>query len=221
MTVPLNIERRNRMKDKKQLKFVSIQSKVSPATAERIDKIVAECGFESRYELMQYLLSAFLKYADKEVEGGDEMHEFAKIFEGYENKKSRIITTKPGGNRQLKLVESINVFSEVGRKGYVCKRLVINGEKESITCNSENAMRSIIRKLFPSIAGYIKKVGDDIGECNYIRILEYILDKKNDDEIKRSINKDFDVLKQETKYGRVPVRAKNKTIDSYEQESGL
>ena len=75
------------MKDKRQLKFVSIQSKVSPETAERIDKIVNEYGFGSRYELMQYLLSAFLKYADKEMEESDQLNEFAKIFEGYQNKK--------------------------------------------------------------------------------------------------------------------------------------
>lgn len=70
------------MKDKKQLKFVSIQSKVSPETADRIDRIVEEGRFGSRYELMQYLLSAFLKYADKEMEESDEINEFAKNVRG-------------------------------------------------------------------------------------------------------------------------------------------
>lgn len=204
------------MKGKKQLKFVSIQSKVSPETADRIDRIVEEGRFGSRYELMQYLLSAFLKYADKEMEESDEINEFAKMFEGYQNKKNRIITTKPGGNRSLKLSESINIFSEVGRRGYVCRRIVINGEKESVTSNSENALRSILRKLFPEMARYIEAVGNDIGECNYIRILEFLIDKSVDDDIKRIVEKDFESLKQETKYGRVPVRAKRETINKYE-----
>ena len=204
------------MKDKRQLKFVSIQSKVSPETAERIDKIVNEYGFGSRYELMQYLLSAFLKYADKEMEESDQLNEFAKIFEGYQNKKNRIITTRPGGNRNLKLTERINIFSEVGRKGYVCKRIVIAGEKESVTSNSENAVRSIMRKLFPQIAGYIESIGNEIGECNYIKILEYVIESRADDEAARSIRSDFEKLKQKPNYGRVPVRSKIETIDKYE-----
>lgn len=204
------------MKDKRQLKFVSIQSKVSPETAERIDKIVNEYGFGSRYELMQYLLSAFLKYADKEMEESDRLNEFAKIFEGYQNKKNRIITTRPGGNRNLKLTESINIFSEVGRKGYVCKRIVIAGEKESVTSNSENAVRSIMRKLFPQMAGCIESIGNEIGECNYIKILEYVIEGRADDEAARSIRSDFEKLKQKPNYGRVPVRSKIETIDKYE-----
>lgn len=204
------------MKDKRQLKFVSIQSKVSPETAERINRIVAEYGFGSRYELMQYLLSAFLKYADREMEESDQLNEFAKIFEGYQNKKTRIITTRPGGNRNLKLTESINLFSEIGRKGYICKRLVIAGEKESITSNSENALRSIIRKLFPQIAGYIESIGNDIGESNYIKILEYMIELIADDEAVKSIRRDFEALKQKPEYGRVPVRSKIETLDKYE-----
>lgn len=201
------------MKNKKQLKFVSIQSKVSPETAERIDRIVKEHGFDSRYELMQYLLSAFLKFADKEIEERDEVSEFARIFEGYENKKNRIITTKPGGNRSMKLIESINIFSETGRKGYVCRRIVMNGDKESITSNSEITIRSMIRKLFPSIARYIDSIGNDIGESNYIKILEYIMEEKSTDEIKRTIEKEFKAMPQEVKYGNVPLRVKHKTVN--------
>lgn len=201
------------MKNKRQLKFVSIQSKVSPETAERIDRIVKESGFESRYELMQYLLSAFLKYADREMEGSDEINEFAKIFEGYQNKKNRIITTKPGGNRRMKLVESINIFSETGRRGYVCKRIVLNGDKESITSNTESAIRSVIRKLFPDIAGYIERIGNDIGECSYMKTLEYIMGKKDLDDIKKSVEDEFKTMKQEVDYGNTPMRLKHKTVN--------
>ena len=85
-----------------------------------------------------------------------------------------------------------------------------------MTSNSENALRSILRKLFPEMARYIEAVGNDIGECNYIRILEFLIDKSVDDDIKRIVEKDFEALKQETKYGRVPVRAKRETINKYE-----
>lgn len=47
------------MKDKSKLKHISIQSKVSPEAAACLDDIVKKYKFKSRYEVMQYLLTAF------------------------------------------------------------------------------------------------------------------------------------------------------------------
>ena len=93
---------------------------------------------------------------------------------------------------------------------------MIAGEKESVTSNSENAVRSIMRKLFPQIAGYIESIGNEIGECYYIKILEYDIESRADDEAAISIRSDFEKLKQKPNYGRVPVRSKIETIDKYE-----
>lgn len=75
-----------------------VQAKVSCDTAERLDNIVKKYGFASRYEVMQYILSAFLTKADpgylnEEEKNRDVIAEFAKLFEGFENKRNRIITT--------------------------------------------------------------------------------------------------------------------------------
>ena len=48
------------MKDKSKLKHISIQSKVSPEAAACLDDIVKKYKFKSRYEVMQYLLTAFM-----------------------------------------------------------------------------------------------------------------------------------------------------------------
>lgn len=208
------------MKDVEQRKSISVQAKISPISHAKLEEIAIEYGFKSVYEIVQWLISAFLSYVGGESQieskADENMKEYAKIFEGYQNNKNRIITTKPGGNRQLKLVETIFVFSEVGKRGYVCKRISINGDKETITDNPANAIRSFIRKLFPKISGYIESVGNEIGETNYMRILEYILSEETNDDIHKTVSVDFEALKQKTEYGRVPVRARNKTINKYE-----
>ena len=52
-------------------KCVSIQSKVSPTTTKRLDAVVERGKFESKYELLQYLISVFLKFADPDNEDED------------------------------------------------------------------------------------------------------------------------------------------------------
>ena len=106
------------MKKDELKKCVSIQSKVSSTTAKRLDAIVERGKFESKYELLQYLITVFLKFADPENEDEDteakELEEFAKLFDGWDDYRNRIITTKPQGNRHLQLVDMVCIYSEVG-----------------------------------------------------------------------------------------------------------
>ena len=59
------------MKKYEERKFVSIQSKVSHSTVKRLDAVVERGKFESKYELLQYLISVFLRFADPENEDED------------------------------------------------------------------------------------------------------------------------------------------------------
>lgn len=82
------------MKDINERKFISIQAKISPEAAARLESIVEKYGFKSRYEIMQCLLEAFLRYTDPGYTGGkdarlSEIYDLHKIWEGVENKKNR------------------------------------------------------------------------------------------------------------------------------------
>lgn len=72
-------------------KSVLIQTKISPAIDSRLDRICKEYGFSSKYELLQNLVSAFLKYADPEsgeqdISESDRFSlELAKIFTELQN----------------------------------------------------------------------------------------------------------------------------------------
>lgn len=210
------------MRNKRQGKFISIQSKVSIDTADRIDAVVKRAGFDSRYELMQYLLSAFLRYADPGGEGVVEktadMYEFAKIFEGFENKKNRIITTKPSGNKALRMTDCIAIYSEEGKKGYVCRKLSVNGDGIHTTSNVDAALTSILKKLHPRIATVIQDIGRNIGESSYQKIIEYLIENE-DVEIKKNgisneVIKSFEKKSGKIEYGIVPKRKKNKSLDN-------
>ena len=203
-------------KNREYLKFISIQSKVSPQTADRIDRIVKRGKFGSRYELIQYVLSAFLKVADKEGDSdelSEELREFMKMFEGWENKKSRIITTKPGGNRELRLTDSINIFSEVGKKGYVCKRVRISGDETRVSVSNEGAIEEIIKKLFPEMRDRFERIGRNIGEESMVRIIDELLDLGEE----RFCPEDKTVEYTGIEYGNVPKKKKKNSINNYEQ----
>ena len=200
----------------KDRKFISIQSKVSAATADKIDRIVEKGGFGSRYEFMQYLLSSFLRYADIGAENKDELSEelkeFAKMYEGWENQKNRVITTKPSGNRALRLTDSINIYSELGRKGYVCKNISLIGDNMRTSSNISTSLETIIKKLHPRMAHQLQSIGGSIGEQSILKVIEYMIDSigvEGLNEIKESFRSNDGSIN----YGIVPKKKRSKSIN--------
>ena len=197
-------------------KFISIQSKVSAATAEKIDRIVEKGGFESRYEFMQYLLSSFLRYADIDAENKDELSEelkeFAKMFEGWENQKNRVITTKPSGNRALKLTDSINIYSEIGRKGYVCKNISVVGENIRTSSNIATSLEVVLKKLHPRIANQIQVIGGSIGEQSFLKVIEYMIESIDVDKV-NEVKESFKANDGSINYGVVPKKKRSKSLN--------
>lgn len=197
-------------------KCCMIQCKISAETAERIERIVKEGGFASPYEFLQYLLSAFLRFADPEKEGIDEMSEellaFAKIYEGWENKKNRVITTRPSGNKALKLVDSINIYSEIGRRGYVCKMLSLRGEDVRTSGSIVKALDVLIKKLFPSIAVHLANIGRNIGEETSFKAIEYMIEDAERKGLTEA-EKAMPASPTSNEYGNVPKKKKSKSLN--------
>lgn len=202
------------MKDREKLKCVMIQSKIDAGTAKRVDNIVNKYGFGSRYELMQYILSSFLRVADPDGEITEDdvrMAEYAKMFEGFENAKNRIITTKPGGNKALKLTDSINIYSEIGRKGYVNVNLKIQGEDIHTNRSSCKALEVIMKKLYPRVYNGLLLIGDEIGADSIVRVIEMLVSRINADDIERGeIARELGESANE--YGKVYVRHNNREM---------
>lgn len=197
-------------------KCCMIQCKISADTAEKIDGVVERGGFASQYEFLQYLLSAFLRYAEPENNGMDEMSEelldFARIYEGWENKKNRIITTRPSGNRALKMTESINIYSELGRKGYVCKMIAVKGNDVRTTGSIAQALEVLLRRLYPKLASQMYDIGRNIGEDSILRVIEYMVEEASGKGLmeKEKAVSDSPISNE---YGNVPKRKRSKSLN--------
>ena len=197
-------------------KFISIQSKVSPSTVKRLDEVVERGKFESKYELLQYLISVFLKFADPEHEDEDtdaqELVEFARLFDGWDDYRQRIITTKPQGNRNLRLTDLVCVYSEVGKKGYVGKKITLNAAETKITTNVGNVLDVVLKKLYPTIYGKLYTLTEQVNERSISKTLEKVLDELLKDVDEQTLERMFAEAKNEIEYGDVPMKKRRRTI---------
>lgn len=205
------------MKKDELKKCVSIQSKVSPTTAKRLDAVVERGKFESKYELLQYLITVFLKYADPENEDEDtevkELEEFAKLFDGWDDYRNRIITTKPQGNRHLQLVDMVCIYSEVGKKGYVGKKISFKATETKVTDNVGNVLEVILKKLYPGLYEKLYNMTEQVEETRVSKTLEKLLDEVLKDVDSETLARIFVDAKSEIEYGNVPKRKRHKGID--------
>ena len=208
------------MKKDELKKCVSIQSKVSPTTAKRLDAVVERGRFESKYELLQYLISVFLRFADPENEDEDteakELFEFAKLFDGWDDYRNRIITTKPQGNRHLQLVDMVCIYSEVGKKGYVGKKISFKATETKVTDNVGNVLEVVLKKLYPSIYEKLYNMTEQVDERSISKTLEKLLDELLKDVDSEALERIFLDAKGEIEYGNVPKRKRHKGIEDVE-----
>ena len=203
------------MKKYEERKFVSIQSKVSPSTVKRLDAVVERGKFESKYELLQYLISVFLRFADPENEDEDakELEEFAKLFDGWDDYRNRIITTKPQGNRHLQLTDMVCIYSEIGKKGYVGKKISFKATETKVTDNVGNVLEVILKKLYPSIYEKLHNMTEQVEERSISKTLEKLLNELLKDVDSETLARMFVDSKSEIEYGNVPKRKRHKGIE--------
>lgn len=200
------------MNDKKEY---MIQCKVSREVYERLQKKVEEGRMKSIYELLQYLVSSFLKVADTDVEldeVSEDLYVFAIMFEGWMNEKNRVITTKPSGNKELKMTDSINIYSEIGKKSHVCKTIKVNGNEVTTNGSIIVALDILLKKLFPTMYGQLADVGRNIGEDSILGVIEYMIQEAAKKGLIEKINP-FAAVYYSNEYGLVPKKKRNKSIN--------
>lgn len=200
------------MNDKKEY---MIQCKVSREVYERLQKKVEEGRMKSIYELLQYLVSSFLKIADTDVEldeVSEDLYVFAIMFEGWMNEKNRVVTAKPSGNKELKMTDSINIFSEKGKKGHVCKIIKVNGSEIKTNGSIIAALDILLKKLFPSTYCKMIDIGKNIGEDSVLNVIEYMIGEAAKKGLTEKVNP-FSPVYNSNEYGNVPKRKRKKSIN--------
>ena len=182
-----------------------------------MDAVVERGKFESKYELLQYLISVFLKFADPENEDedteGQEMVEFARLFDGWDDYRQRIITTKPQGNRNLQLTDMVCIYSEVGKKGYVGKKISFKATETKVTDNVGNVLEVILKKLYPGIYEKLCSMTEQVEERNVSKTLEKLVNDVSKDADSETLSQMCVDAKSEIEYGNVPKRKRHKGIE--------
>lgn len=183
----------------KNKKYVLIQTKVSSDTCNRLDRICKDYRFASRYDMMQHLISAFLRHADPESEEIGEADimpiELAKVFEELQNKSQRINTAAPSAVKGMELVESIQLYRRNGHHGFIASRYTFKDGDLSKTSNNGKILSSVIRKLFPGMHKKLSSLCTSLGDAEANNAISYLLDKADHelikDNITREIQKEF------------------------------
>ena len=162
------------------------------------------------------MISVFLKFADPENEEEDtetkEVLEFARMFEGWDDYKQRIITTKPQGNRHLNLTDIVCIYSEVGKKGYVGKKISLNAVETKITDNVGNVLEVVLKKLYPAIYDKLNEMTGQVNSRSISKTLEKIIEEFLKDVDAETLERIFSEAKGDVEYGNVPIKRRSRRL---------
>lgn len=204
------------MKDKSKCKFISIQSKVSGKTAARLEVLVKKYGFKSNYELLQYLLSAFLRFVDADHEEAEQekenmaLMECGNMFAGWMEAQNRIITTAPSVTEKLELVKGIFIYHKAGKKGHVVKEVNEGDSRIYVNYSVDHALDTLLRMLLPETYAKAKAVGASMGVKNVRVVIDTLLRENADSVAMSGVSEDFERFANTPDYGNKPKQTRNR-----------
>lgn len=187
-------------------KTVMIQSKISFETSKRLDRIVNEFGFASRYEILQYLISAFLHYADPTMPSNESLEVLSGIFAGCENPDSRLNTMR-AADGDVEVTDVISIMHRPGSNAYSCRWTHRDEKREIESASVPLVLDMILRRLLPTRYDYLRQVADELNSDSILRALDYLIEAD-----KRAGAPDAGDYASNT-YGVVPVRHNNKSME--------
>lgn len=187
-------------------KTVMIQSKISVDTSRRLNEIVKKFGFASRYEILQYLISAFLHYADPTTPADETLEVISGIFAGCENPDSRLNTLR-SSDGDMEVTDVVSVMHRPGSNAYTCRwtHKDVQGEMES--GSAAVVLDMILARLLPTRYDYLRQVADELEMSSVLYALDYLI------EADKRLNVPQDGEYASNTYGIVPVRHNNKNTE--------
>ena len=186
-----------------------IQSKITPATAARLDMIVKKFGFTSRYEILQYLVSAFLHYADPEGEThaqSDELSQIGMIFQGCEDKATRLNTFRMD-ERNTDVTDEIRLMRASDQDAYTCSWIHHDEAGDKETSSAPAMLQLILSRLLPDRYQYLMRVASELDSGSVLRALDYLI------EVDTSNGSPEQIDYAGNTYGIVPTRKFKKSME--------
>lgn len=194
-------------------KYISLQTKVTKATNARFQECAKRAGLKSGYELLQVLVTAFLRVADpehepiaEEIEETELRTQWAEIFADWINASKRLNTAKPLRERDDRLTEAVMLFRMNGTKTYSVRRVMFrDGEPAFIGRDVDGAIAAILQRLRPDTAKALEEIGRACG-VDMIKAIDELIDETNIPRVKDA-GRATGLRMNE--YGTVPVRHNN------------
>ena len=131
--------------------YINIMAKVSPACAERLEKVRELGGFSSKYEVVQAAVKLMLQYADP---GGEEntpqsaeiAEQLRLLFGPIENVRYEMALIKPNGGKRLSPSEVIAFYG----KECIMLQVVDSVGNSRTTTNRRDVLERVMRKTLPT-----------------------------------------------------------------------
>ena len=125
-------------------------TKVSPATAERLDRIKERGGFRSRYEVVQAAVALMLKYADAEGEPLDpdeveQVRSLQELFGSLTSVRDSLARVKPNGGKKI---EPSALVAFYGKECLMLRTLDSSGNSATTT-NVRDVLELVMSKTLP------------------------------------------------------------------------
>lgn len=125
-------------------------TKVSPATAERLDRIKERGGFRSRYEVVQAAVALMLKYADAEGEPLDpdeveQARSLQELFGSLTSVRDSLARVKPNGGKKI---EPSALVAFYGKECLMLRTLDSSGNSATTT-NVRDVLELVMSKTLP------------------------------------------------------------------------
>lgn len=200
----------------KKYSYVSLQTKVTAAANERFQECARRAGLKSGYELMQVIVSAFLRVADpehepvsEEIEEAETDKRWVSMFSDLLDATRQMNTARPVRERSMRPDEAILLFKQPGHKVYDVRRVIMRDDEPlSIGRERDASINAVIRKLRPDLAQELLEIGRACGTKNYCEAVKALIDDtqiprvKDDQSVSPGLTSDV--------YGNGYVRHNNK-----------
>lgn len=190
------------------LKTVQIHSKVSPATCKRLEVIAKKYGFQSKYEIFQYLISAFLAYADpkgEKVSHSDELETVGNIFRGFDKRSTRANSLRER-EEDMVVTDTITLLHERGCDRYSCRWTHHDAQGDTETASVSAVFQLIMSRLLPDRFDYLMSIASDLDSVSALRALDYLIEADK----RCGVPSTAEMAANE--YGNIPVRKKHQTM---------
>ena len=174
----------NRAMSWRKYSYVSLQTKVTAAANERFQECAKRAGLKSGYELMQVIVSAFLRVADpehepvsEEIEEAEKDARWVQMFADLLDATRQLNSARPERKRGMKPDEAILLFKQPGTKRYDVRRVIMRDDEPlSIGRECDASINAVIKKLRPDIGQALLEIGRACGTSNLVEAVRALID---------------------------------------------